>query len=397
MTPTRRRHDIDALRALAFAALILYHLGMLYVAEWDWHIKSPVTYDWLQLPMIAINRWRMDLIFLISGIAAAFLLRPGEAGGFAWRRTVRLLLPLVFGMLVIVPVQPYVQGVANGLVEPGFGRFLARYFAGSQWPPGAFDGWEHGFTWNHLWYLAYLWIYTMTLALLARPLASPAGQRLRAAFARLRGWKLLVLPAIPLFVYTITLQPRFDDTGDFVHDWYRNAVYFTVFAYGFLLGRDAGLWQELVRLRRHALALAAWCLLPYVAVVRWMPDEVSPATQAAIWAVRNAYVWAALCAILGWSAHALDRPWRWLPWANESVYPWYVLHQSLIVLLAYWLIPLRLGAGLEALVVLAGTVAGCWAITAGVRRVAWLRPLFGLKTQRDTARSAHAPVNAETA
>lgn len=389
-----RRHDIDALRALAFAFLILYHLAMLYVAEWDWHIKSPETFFWLQPVMIGLNRWRMDLIFLVSGLAASFLLKPGAAGGFAWQRTLRLFVPLLFGMLVIVPVQPYVEGVSNGLVEPGFGRFLALYFSGHRWPEEAFTGWEHGYTWNHLWYLAYLWIYTLALALLARPLASRAGQRLRAAFTGLRGWKLLVLPAIPLFVYTVTLQPLFEETGDFIHDWYRNAVYFTVFVYGYLMARDAALWDELARLRSVALAVAAWVFLAYLVLVLWLPEDVAEPIQGLIWALRNLYIWTMLAAILGWSFHALDRPFRWLPWANDNVYPWYVLHQSLIVLLAYWLIPVRLPAGVEALAVLAGTVTGCWVITAMVRRVGWLRPLFGLKR---AVRGAEARVTLEGA
>jgi peptidoglycan/LPS O-acetylase OafA/YrhL len=378
MAPTRR-HDIDALRALAFCLLILYHLAMLYVAEWDWHIKSPDTFYWLQPVMIAMNRWRMDLIFLVSGLAASFLLKPGQPGRFAWQRTLRLFVPLVFGMLVIVPVQPYVQGVSNGLVEPGFGTFLAQYYTGHEWPADAFDGWEHGYTWNHLWYLAYLWIYTLVLALLARPLASATGQRLRTAFTGLRGWKLLVLPAIPLFAYTVTLQPLFPDDGDFIHDWYRNAVYFTVFLYGFALSRHAGAWDELKRLRQAALGVAAWAFLAYIVLVLWLPDAAPAPIQALIWALRNLYIWTMLCAILGWSFHALNRPFRWLPWANDNVYPWYVLHQSLIVLLAYWLIPLRLHAGVEALAVFGGTVAGCWVISATVRRIDWLRPLFGLK------------------
>jgi peptidoglycan/LPS O-acetylase OafA/YrhL len=392
---TTRRHDIDALRALAFALLILYHLAMFYVGEWEWHLKSPTTYAWLQVPMLAINRWRMDLIFLVSGVAASFLLRPGQAGRFAWQRTVRLLLPLAFGMAVVVPVQPYAQGVANGLVEPGFGRFLMHYYGGHAWPPGAFDGWEHGFTWNHLWYLAYLWVYTMALALLARPLESRPGRRLRAALTGLRGWKLLVLPAVPLLAYTIFLQPLFEDTGDFIHDGYRNAVYFTVFCYGVLLARDAGLWAELARLRRASLAIALGILAVYLSAFVWLPDEVPDWLQLVVWVLRNLYTWTALCAILGWASIALNRPFRWLPWANESVYPWYVLHQSLIVALAYWLIPLHLPPALEAPLILAGTVAGCWGITAIVRRVAWLRPLFGLKRAaarpEPTASSRSAP------
>jgi hypothetical protein len=217
------------------------------------------------------------------------------------------------------------------------------------------------------------------LALLARPLASATGQRLRTAFTGLRGWKLLVLPAIPLFAYTVTLQPLFPDDGDFIHDWYRNAVYFTVFLYGFALSRHAGAWDELKRLRQAALGVAAWAFLAYIVLVLWLPDAAPAPIQALIWALRNLYIWTMLCAILGWSFHLLNRPFRWLPWANDNVYPWYMLHQSLIVLLAYWLIPLRLHAGVEALVVLAGTVAGCWGISAIVRRIDWLRPLFGLK------------------
>jgi glucan biosynthesis protein C len=382
---TTRRHDIDALRALAFALLILYHLAMYYVAEWEWHVKSPDTYHWLQPVMLGLNRWRMDLIFLVSGLAAGFLLKLDAAGAkpgaarFAWQRTLRLFVPLVFGMLVVVPIQPYAQGVSNGLVEPGFVSFLARYYAGSEWPPGAFDGWEHGFTWNHLWYLAYLWMYTLALALLAKPLASERGRRLLAAFTGLRGWALLVLPAVPLLAYTIVLQPIFPDNGDFIHDWYRNAVYFTVFLYGFALSRAAGAWAELVRLRTVALAVAAWTLLAYYVLVLWLPGDVADPIVVLIWTLRNLYIWTAICAILGWSAHALNRPFRWLPWANESVYPWYILHQSLIVGLAFWIAPLQLHDGVEALALLAGTVAGCWGVTAIVRRVSWLRPLFGLK------------------
>ena len=126
-------------------------------------------------------------------------------GRFLWARHWRLVLPLLFGMAVIVPVQPYAQGVANGAVEPGFGQFLLDYFGGRDWPEGAFDGWENSMTWNHLWYLAYLWMYTLALALLVRPLESAPARRLRAWFAGLRGPALLVLPALPLLAWTLLL------------------------------------------------------------------------------------------------------------------------------------------------------------------------------------------------
>ncbi len=373
----QRRHDIDALRALAFALLILYHGCMLYVAgeDWDWHLKSTHLAEWLQVPMLFVNRWRMDLIFLVSGLSVAFLLRGAPAGRFVGQRSWRLLLPLVFGCLVVVPIQPYAQGIANGAVEPGYLRFLGDYFGGRQWPADAFDGWEHSFTWNHLWYLAYLWCYTMVFA----PLL-PLLRRLPNPFERLRGAPLLVLPALPLLLWTLTLQPHFDDTGDLVNDWYRHAIFFTVFLYGWWLGTDRGVWEELVRLRRHALGWALGLAAVYMALVFTLPDDVAGWIELAVRTLRNLYIWMALCAILAWAKACLDRPLRWLSWANEAVYPWYVLHQSLIILVAYWVLPLQLGAVAEPVVVFGGTIAGCWLLHEFViRRVRWLRPCFGLK------------------
>lgn len=378
----QRRHDIDALRALAFALLILYHWGMFYVGGdgWGWHVKSTHAADWLQWPMLAVNRWRMDLVFLVSGLSVGFLLRDAGMARFLAGRTTRLLLPLAFGMLLVVPIQPYAEGVSNGLVQPGFAAFLARYYTGAAWPEGAFAGWEHGYTWNHLWYLAYLWCYTLALAVLLPLLRSRAGRRMQAAFLGLRGSRLALLPALPLALATLLLQERFPDTGDLIHDWYRHAVYFTVFLYGYWLGTDAGLWTELARLRRRTLALAAGLFAAYAALVTLLPDTLPGWLQACVWLLRNLYIWAMLCTILGHARVWLDQPWPWLAWANESVYPWYVLHQSLIVGLGFLLLPIGLGPVLEPALVLLGTVGGCWLLNDGViRRVSWLRPLFGLK------------------
>ena len=377
-----RRHDIDAMRAIAFALLILYHLCMFYVADWGWHVKSVHLATWLQFPMLFVNRWRMDLIFMISGIAAAFLLKTDHVWRFVRQRNWRLMLPLLFGMAVVVPIQPYAQGVSNGLVKPGFVQFVVDYFGGKSWPKNAFDGWQFGFTWNHLWYLFYLWVYTLILSLLAKPLASATGRRLTAMFTGLRGWRLMVLPALPFLIYTVTLQDRFPDNGDFIHDWYRNPVYFTIFLYGYLVARDAGFWAEAMRLRKTSLTAALMIFVPYLLLGQFLPDDVPHWQVIVIWTLRVAYMWTMLLAILGWAHALLNRPFRWLPWATESVYPWYMLHQSLIIGIAYWLIPYKLGPVLEPLLVLAGTVGGCYAISEIVKRIGWLRPCFGLKARR---------------
>ncbi|MGE0329287.1 MAG: acyltransferase [Ramlibacter sp.] len=372
-----RRHDIDALRALAFAGVILYHVAMYYVAGWHWHIKSPHAAEWLQWPMRALNLWRMDLVFLISGVAFGFLRRGQTAAGLIGQRSLRLLLPLAFGMAVVVPYQPYAQAVANGSIAPGLADFLLRYYSGGAiggaWPRNAFDGWDFGVTWNHLWYLPYLWAYTTVLALLLPLMESTAGQRVRNAFTGLRGAALLVVPVLPLALYSVTLWPRFPVTHDLIHDGWLHAVYFTLFVYGWWMGVVPGWWAELRRLRWVAPGLAALLFALFVGLRSSVAGL--PARLAA-----DACLWVSLVAVLGWGHHKLNRPWPWLRWANESVYPWYVLHRTLIILLAVALAPWALGPVAEPVVLVAGTVLGCWLLTDGlVRRFNPLRVLFGLK------------------
>jgi peptidoglycan/LPS O-acetylase OafA/YrhL len=384
-----RRHDIDALRVLAFALVIVYHVAMYYVADWHWHLKSPHAAAWLQAPMRALNLWRMDLVFLVSGLAIGLVRRGHTVPGLIRLRSVRLLLPLAFGMAVVVPYQPYAQGVANGLIAPGFGAFLLRYGSGGTWPAGAFDGWEAGVTWNHLWYLAYLWLYSVVLALLLPWLESARGQRLRGAFVGLRGMALFAVPVLPLVLYSVLLWRHFPPTHDLVHDGWLHAVYFTLFLYGYWIGLDAALWGELVRLRWRTLGAALVLLALFTAGRGLAVQQGGWAARTAVRVLADLYLWSMLLALLGWAHHRLNRPWRWLPWAREMVYPWYVLHQTAIIVLAVALARWQAGPVLEPLALLAGTVLACWAVTAVVRRLGWLRPLLGLPRAR--ARGSRPP------
>ena len=386
-----RRHDIDALRVLAFGLLILYHLSMLYVADWDFHLKSSHTAAWLQYPMLFLNHWRMELLFVISGMAVHFLRGKTGLPRLAWKRSVRLLLPLAFGMLLVIPIQPYVQGLSNHLVQPGFRHFLLRYWSGGPWPAGAFTGWQLGVTWNHLWYLPYVWLYTMALLLLLPALESTLGQRLGSACRSLRGPALLIVPALPLFAWAVWLEPGHPFSGMLVGDWYAHALYGSCFLYGYLLGTEANVWAELAKQRRASLmlALGSFALFLFLGQFadRFIDQPLSPMLLSSmklltIW-LRCLYCWTAIATVLGWGHAYLNRPFRWLPYAREAVYPWYILHQSLLLLFAWQLMPLGLGSIGEPLLILLGTVAGCALLHEFViRRSDWLRPLFGLDARR---------------
>jgi hypothetical protein len=396
--PLGRRHDIDALRVLAFGLLILYHTAMAYVADWGWHVKSTYISTTLQLPMLLLNRWRMPLLFLISGVALSFLLRRTPPTTLARQRSSHLLLPLLFGMLVVVPIQPYCQALAKGIIEPGFGHFLIRYFTFQPWPAKAFDGSDVGITWNHLWYLPYLWAYTMLLLALQEPLHSALGQRIANAFTGLRGLWLLVLPGLPKTLALITLSDRFPGTNNLVWDWYQHALYFAVFLYGYWLGAHPAVWQELQRLRRVSLGLALLVFSVYGTVIYLdLLEDPIPGWLHLAWNwLSGLNMWLWLATVLGWGHHLLNRPFRWLPYANEAIFPWYMLHQSIIVALVFWLAPLHLGPIVEPLLVIAGTVSGCaLAHEFLIRRNRWLRPLFGLKPLADDAAAIVRPLPAD--
>lgn len=385
-----RRHDIDALRVIAFGLLILYHVGMFYVADWGWHIKSAYLAEWLQHPMLLLNRWRMSLLFLVSGLAVNFLLKHASPGEFAGSRIKRLLLPLAFGMAVVVPPQAYLQAVSNGAFAGNYLEFLAAYFTFQPWPDGAFDGSHVGITWNHLWYLPYLLVYSLVLATALPLLHSGAGRWLADRFRSLRGVWLVLLPSLPL-----TLAAWFMDypsTHDLVTDWENHARYFTVFLFGYWLGTDKAMWEALRRMRWALLIAGVASFAAHRLLIETLTGAAPAWHLAAYDFFKCLNVWTWLCLVLAWGHHLLNQPFRWLPYATEAVYPWYILHQTLTVIAGFWLAKWQLGPVVEPLLVIAVTVGGCLLLHEFVvRRMNWLRPLFGLKGSRVMRSAGGAP------
>jgi len=169
--PLPRHHFLDWVRIIAFFLLILYHVGMYYVT-WGWHVKSPNASAALEPWMMLSSPWRLSLLFLVSGAASGCMLAKLRPRAFLRKRSWRLLIPLLFGMLVIVPPQSYLEVVEKLGYAGSYADFMRLYLRG-----------YHGFcqdgclilpTWNHLWFVAYLWAYTAVLALVVLALGPRA-------------------------------------------------------------------------------------------------------------------------------------------------------------------------------------------------------------------------------
>ena len=380
----QRRHDLDWVRILAFALLVPYHVGMYYVS-WDWHVKSPQLVPALEPWMILSAPWRLSLLFLVSGVATAFL-KARLPVGFLGQRSWRLLLPLLFGMYVVVPPQAYlelVEKVPSGY-HAGYLGFMADYIRGGDLHCMAPGDCVDGPTWNHLWFVAYLWAYTVVLWAACRLL--PQAWRERAA-GWVRGacngpgilwWPMLWLVAARVLVY-----PHFPSTHDLVDDAYNHLQYGLMFALGFLLAATDGAWEGLRRHRHRMLLLALACYLAMLAGYSRFQDlaAIPPGWQALLRTLWGAMEWSAIATILGYASACRPKDSPLLRYLTAAVFPFYILHQTVIVVLAHQLKPLRIAPALEGPLLVLSTFALCLLGYECVRRIGWLRPLFGLRPE----------------
>ena len=369
---------LDWVRILAFGWLVLYHVGMYYVT-WPWHIKSPHASHWLEPWMRLSSPWRMDLMFLVSGVATSMmLLRDGASTALLRRCAARLFWPLVFGVLLVVPLQSWREVVFRYGYQGSFADFTPLYFGGYGGfcaAPGACLILP---TWNHLWFLPYLLVYTLLLWLLLRRWPGLLVSAVAWLSRRLNVLTLLLVPVAWLACARWFLQSRFPQTHALVDDWFAHSIFFAAFAAGALLARVGSVWSRFADWRWPALitALLAWLLLmgaaPAWGVLSSLPVEVA----RLLLAVQQ---WSAIVAMLGFASLRLRANGRARRYLTEAVFPVYILHQTLIIAFAWQLSAYDLPPALEALLLVVLTMGLSFAVFELVRRSRMLRPLFGLQ------------------
>ena len=377
-----RRHDLDWVRVCAFGLLVLYHVGMYYVS-WDWHVKSPAASTAIEPLMFMSSPWRLSLLFLVSGSATAFLLarRPER---FVRLRASRLLLPLLFGMLVVVPPQAYFEVVANlpGGYHEDYLTFWGRYLAADDRFCRDGDCLDLP-TWNHLWFVAYLWVYTMALWLLLRfapGVMAAAGGRIASLLA---GPGLLAWPALFLALTRLLMVAVFESTHALLDDWYNHVQYFAMFAVGFAIAHAQPVWERIEALRWPALAAAvctwaclAWYFGHYADID---PPQALRLLQRALWGLNQ---WAAIVAVLGFARRMAPTDGPLLRYLGSAVFTVYILHQTIIIVLSRMLLPLSMPPWAEGPLLVAATLLLSFAGFELARRIPVLRSLLGIGPRR---------------
>ncbi|UOQ68812.1 acyltransferase family protein [Hymenobacter volaticus] len=380
--PTLRRYDLDWLRVLAFSLLIFYHTGMIFVG-WDFHIQSSTKSAGLVLPMVFLNQWRMPLLFVISGVGVTFALGRRTASQFVRERLLRLLLPLAFGMVVVVVPQVYYERLTQGATYSSLLDFYPHYFEGV---------YPHGnFTWNHLWFIAYLLVFSLVSLPLFLQLRKPAAQ---GALTFLNQWLQrpgrLLLFALPLVFIQLVLRPYWADNRNLISDWFNFSFYLTLFSYGYLLGPLSGFWQAAERQRYLFLLLG----LAAFSFNYWGDDYYYPLLGGAIKrAVQGINCWCWILICVGFGRRYLNRNSPLLQRANEAVYPFYILHQTVLIALGYYVLQWSVPNAVSFLVIALGTFGGTLLLYAIIYHSAVLRVLFGMKQKTVVAGQSEIVAN----
>ena len=344
--PPERLIAVDALRVLAFILLMLYHLGMAYVPEWGWHIKSDYQSHWLQAVMLWSNQWRMDLLFVLSGMAVAIMLQRKPALVVGRLRITQLGIPLIAGIFIWVAPQVFVELKDKGFIAAmGYIDFLLHYLNPLGQLPAVYGRFEPlPWTWNHLWFLPYVLCYSLIAVVLAGVFSFKA--RFWQPNSGLGGWGLsaglLLVPVLVLGLIGEWLYADYPKTYAFIGDWFNHASYGWAFFIGVIFVVLPRLWQQLPRLCMPALVLAIACFCMVLVYVGKLPIFWDEALYGGFFmaikgVIFSANRWFWLLSALALGARFLTVNYGWLTPLRHRIFCYYILHQTVLVVCLYGL------------------------------------------------------------
>jgi glucan biosynthesis protein C len=371
----QRRYDLDWLRVLAILVVFIYH-GSLIFAPDPSQIKNPTIYPYLDYIGGFGGLWGMPLILIISGASTFYALGKHSTGKYIKGLSVRLLVPLLIGIFTHAAFQVYLENLHKGTFRGSFIEFYKQYFNGLY-------GFGGNFAWMgmHLWYLEALFLFSLICLPLYLFLKKRAvGQRILQRFGNFLGRSgTIYLLALPTTILFNLLDP--DGLGTMVLGGWSIFNYLVFFISGFVIISSEPLQVSIKRLRWISLVLGiiSWVSIDFI--WRALGDPTFGTWQyllgTALWCL---CAWCWLLTICGFGFQYLNRNTAFMRYANEAVLPFYILHQPVIISLAFFVVWWPINDLIKFLIILSisfGVVMCTYEFL--VRRFNPLRFLFGMK------------------
>ncbi len=348
---------MDNLRSIAVLMLFPYHTCMVYNGFESFYVKDGVVPAFSAF-IAFCHPVYMQLMFALAGVSASYALERRSLGAYALERVKRVLVPLIVGLLLIVPMQTYyAERFHNGYTGGYLAQYAKFFTPGPDW-----SGYHGGFTPGHLWFLAYLFV----ISIAAIPLIVVG--RKRAAQPSSPAWtlpKLFALAIIPLL-----MQPIADIGGKSLGE------FFAFFLLGyFVLSRGAV--QRLLANISLFLTICA-CLLACLNVVFVLRGSVG---HWGLWfdAYAEWLSWVGVLALVGLGRRHLNRESAIGRYLARASFPIYVFHQSFVVMAAYYALSLTAATALQVAFILVISFVLTIAAYEIASRHRVARILFGIK------------------
>ncbi len=365
-TQSNRNYGLDWLRILAFFILIFFHSAIPF-AGGMFPVHNPEKSELMQMIVGFIHDWRMPLLFIISGCGIWYAFGQRSGGAFMKERSIRLLLPLVFGILLIVPPQTYFRLLQQGTDYGSYINFYPHFFEGSILSGG-------NFTPNHLWYIASLFVISLLLTPLFIYMKSSKGSKLIDKITKLLSKPGMIYTLIlPLIAAQLLSWDLFGHPGDFTQ--ILPQIYFVLV--GFLVVSRPSVWQAIADQRMLSLiiAISAGAINRYMI---WEPNIIFPSWAFALAGTTGMF--ALIFTFMGYAKKYLNFSNGFLKYCNEAVYPFYILHQTFTVAFAYYAIQMDIGLWSKYAIIAFGTaVPTLLTYHYLIRPFNTMRVLFGLK------------------
>jgi peptidoglycan/LPS O-acetylase OafA/YrhL len=380
-----RLYYVDWLRVLAMLCVFFFHNARFYDIFSDWHVRNATTNLGASAIVAFMSQWMMPLFFLISGAGTYYALKSRRASQFIQERAVRLLIPLIFGMLVIVVPQAYFQALYQGEQFTGYNIFQIY---------GLYLRTLLDLNWFHLWFLVDLFIFSI----ITIPLFLTRGSSSQSIVSKLasvfeKPWALILLLVLSIAIVDTFIYP--DGYWGYRNGGWNIVTYLLFFVFGYLMFANPRIMETVKKLRWITLGVG---VIAFVSIVVFFIDELADLTESygsAAFAlaslVQAINTWGWLLAILGLGSRFLDRNNKFLSYANEAVLPFYILHQTVIISIGYYVVQWSAGVGLKYLVISTTSFIAIMLIyELLVRRINVLRFLFGMRWLRKAKAAGRA-------
>jgi len=379
---TTRRFDLDWVRVITMLLLLLFHSGRLFNYT-PWHLKNAETAGGIEVYIHFFDYWGMPMFFLVAGAAVWFSLGVRKPGQFVLERCLRIFVPLIFGILIVVPPQVYLERIYKGEFSGNYFQFYPHFFTQGSYSYGG----TGNLSWHHLWFLAYLFLFCLIALPLLLWLRRPPGQRFLdrlVAFTR-RGGNIL-LYVLPLCLWIVTLSPLSSGENALINDWAHLLYYFTFFLYGYVLCSREGFWQAIDRYKLLVLVLAVPLSLVEMTLDGLGFKNGGPYSPVMILfaCARSFIAWCWIIAFLGYARKFLSLSNKFLAYANEAVLPFYILHHMVIIIVGYFVIQWQMNVYLKYLVVVLASFVIIMLLYEGIKRTVVTRFIFGMRLKKQS-------------